>query len=377
MRIALVSPYDWSVAGGVNRHVKQLAARFRTWGHEAEIFAPASKPHDVGDSCTPLGKPRPVPASGSVARITFNWKSPEVKRRLADGQFDIVHIHEPLMPLLPYHFLRHSKAANVGTFHAAKEGGNRVYEYTRPLTRRWFKKLDGKIAVSSAANELVGRYFPGSFNIIPNGIEFEHFAAPREPLPEFDDGRFNILFVGRPEKRKGLKYLLKAFIQLQQQEPNIRLIVAGAGDFSRYESLMRPFPNVVFRANVPYDELPRYHASADVYCTPATGNESQGIALLEAMAARVPVIASNIEGFAGVVTDHVDGLLVRPKDSNTLAKTIKRLMADAPLRNRLAEHGQAQAERYSWDGVARRVMAYYERILYERNSCEPSPNGAD
>jgi phosphatidyl-myo-inositol alpha-mannosyltransferase len=376
MRIALVSPYDWSVDGGVNRHVTQLAARFRSWGHEAEIFAPASRPHDVGDSCTPLGKPRPVPASGSVARITFDWKSPEVKRRLADGRFDIVHIHEPLMPLLPYHFLRHSKAANVGTFHAAKEGGNRVYEYTRPLTRRWFRKLDGKIAVSPAANELVGRYFPGYFNIIPNGIEFEHFAAPRETLPEFDDDCFNILFVGRPEKRKGLKYLLRAFIQLQQQEPRIRLIVAGAGDFSRYESLMRPFPNVVFRAHVPYDELPRYHASADVYCTPATGNESQGIALLEAMAAAVPVIASNIEGFAGVVTDNVDGLLVRPKDHDTLAKAIRRLMADAPLRRRLAEHGQAQAERYGWDGVARRVMAYYERILYERNCPEPSGNGA-
>ncbi len=367
MRIALVSPYDWSVDGGVNRHVTQLAARFRSWGHEAEIFAPASRPLEIGDGCIALGKPRPVPASGSVARITFDWKSLEVKRRLADGRYDIVHIHEPLMPLLPYHFLRHSNAANVGTFHAAKEGGNRVYEYTRRITRRWFSKLDGKIAVSPAANQLVGRYFPGYFNIIPNGIEFEHFASASVPLPEFDDDCFNILFVGRPEKRKGLKYLLKAFIRLQQQEPNVRLIVAGAGDFSRYESLMRPFPNVVFRPNVPYDELPRYHASADVYCTPATGNESQGIALLEAMAAHLPVIASNIEGFAGVVTDNVDGLLVPPKNHQALAKALIRVMRDPALRRRLADHGQAQAERYGWDSVARRVMAYYERILYERS----------
>ena len=366
MRIALVSPYDWCVQGGVNNHITHLTRKFREWGHEVTIFAPASDEEAVHGECVVMGKPRSVRVSGSVARITFSWKSPHVKSVLAEGNFDIVHLHEPLMPLLPYHFLRYSSAANVGTFHAAREGGNRIYDYTRPLTRRWFRKLEGKIAVSPAAVALVGRYFRGYFNIIPNGIEYEHFAAEVEPLPEFADGRTNILFVGRPEQRKGLKYLLRAYIQMRQQDTNMRLIVVGAGDFSRYERLMRPFPDVVFRSNVPYGQLPRYHRSSHVFCAPNTGNESQGIVLLEAMAAGLAVAASNIEGFAGVITDEIDGVLFRPKDSDSLAAAIMSLLRDDVRRKRIAAAGQAQSVHYSWDSVAHRVLSYYERLLYER-----------
>jgi phosphatidylinositol alpha-mannosyltransferase len=186
-------------------------------------------------------------------------------------------------------------------------------------------------------------------------------------LPEFTDGRMNILFVGRPEKRKGLQYLLRAFLKIRQQDPNVRLIVVGAGDFSRYKRIMSAFPDVVFRENVPYDELPRYHKSAHVFCSPNTGNESQGYVLLEAMAAGLPVVASNIEGFAGVITDEVDGLLVRPKNDEEIAAAILRVIRNPVLAGNLARSGQAQAVHYSWDSVAHRVMAYYDRILYERH----------
>jgi phosphatidylinositol alpha-mannosyltransferase len=365
MRIALVCPYDWCVDGGVKSHIAHLAAHFRQWGHEVTIFAPASDPEKVAGECVVMGKPRSMRVSGSVARITFAWKSPEVKDVLAKGNFDVVHLHEPLMPLLPYHFLRYSTSPTVGTFHAAKEGGNRFYGYTTRLTRRWFRKLDGKIAVSPAAVNLVSRYFAGYFNIIPNGIDYEHFRQEREPLAEFTDGHRNILFVGRPEKRKGLKYLLRAYIRIKQQEPNTRLIVVGAGDFSRYERLMAPIGDVVFRSYVPYDELPRYYRSADVFCAPNTGNESQGYVLLEAMAAGVPVVASNIEGFAGVITDEVNGVLVKPKDSDVLAAAILRLLRNPALRKELGSAGQDQAAHYSWDNIARRVLSYYERLLYE------------
>jgi phosphatidyl-myo-inositol alpha-mannosyltransferase len=365
MRIALVSPYDWCVDGGVKSHIAHLAAHFREWGHEVTIFAPASDEEKVAGEVTVMGRPRSMRVSGSVARITFAWKSPEVKEMLAKGKFDVVHLHEPLMPLLPYHFLRYSTSATVGTFHAAKDGGNRFYGYTTRLTRRWFRKLDGKIAVSPAAVALVSRYFAGYYNIIPNGIDYEHFRQEREPLPEFMDGRSNILFVGRPEKRKGLKYLLRAYIRIKEMEPNTRLIVVGAGDFSRYERLMEPIGDVVFREYVPYEELPRYHRSAHVFCAPNTGNESQGYVLLEAMAAGMPVVASNIEGFAGVITDELDGILVKPKDSDALALAIVRLLRDPVRRAEVARRGQAQAAHYSWDNIARRVLSYYERLLYE------------
>jgi len=372
MKIALVSPYDWCVHGGVNAHITHLASRFREWGHEVTIFAPASDPDEAQGECFVMGKPRQVPVSGSVARITFTWSSPQVKRVLRDSNFDVVHIHEPLMPLLPYHFLRYSTSATVGTFHAAKEGGNRMYRYTRPLTRRWFRKLDGKIAVSPAAVRLITRYFPGYYNIIPNGIDFEHFSGPHEPLPEFADGRPNILFVGRPEKRKGLKYLLRAYTRILEAAPEARLIIVGAGGFRRYQRAMEGVGEVVFRSHVPYADLPRYHASATVFCSPATGNESQGIALLEAMAAGVAVVASNIEGFAGVITDGVDGVLVKPKDAGALAEAITHLLRDDEYRQRLAARGQEQSIHYSWDSIAHRVLSYYERLVYERQQVAAS-----
>lgn len=367
MKIALVSPYDWCVDGGVKSHIAHLAAHFRSWGHDVTIFAPASNPESVAGECEVLGRPRPMRVSGSVARITWAWSSPTVKRVLAEGHFDVIHLHEPLMPLLPYHFLRYSDCPTIGTFHAAKEGGNRFYGYTTPLTRRWFRKLHGKIAVSPAAANLISRYFPGYYNIIPNGIDYAHFAKERDPLPEFMDGRQNILFVGRPEKRKGLKYLLRAYIRIKEMEPNTRLIVVGAGDFSRYERIMAPIGDVVFRAHVPYDDLPRYHRSSQVFCAPNTGNESQGYVLLEAMAAGLPVVASNIEGFAGVITDEVDGVLVTPKDSDAITGAIVRLLRNPGLRAELGAAGQARAAHYSWDNIARRVFSYYERLIYEHH----------
>lgn len=366
----MVSPYDWCIPSGVNRHVLRLAEYFRGWGHEVTIFAPASDPTAVNGECIAMGRPRSVPVSGSVARITFSWKVANVRAALSEGNFDVVHMHEPLMPLLPYYFLRHSKAANIGTFHAAKEGGNRVYEYTRSFTRRYFRQLDGKIAVSPAAVSLVSRYFPGYYNIIPNGIDYDRFAAPCEPLPEFEDGRTNILFVGRPEKRKGLKYLVRAYAMLKQTIPDSRLIVVGAGNFSRYEKASKDLDNIVFRSHVPQDELPRYYRSAHIFCAPNTGNESQGYVIMEALAAGLPVVASNIEGFAGVITNEVDGLLVRPRDHVAIAEGISRLIADPALRESLARHGQARAEQFSWDTIAHRVLSYYERLLYERRQVD-------
>jgi phosphatidylinositol alpha-mannosyltransferase len=211
----------------------------------------------------------------------------------------------------------------------------------------------------------VSRYFAGYFNVIPNGIEYDHFAADAAPLDEFSDGKQNILFVGRPEKRKGLKYLLKAYLRVREQTPNTRLIVVGAGDFSRYERLMAPFADVVFRPNVPYADLPRYYRTATVFSCPNTGNESQGYVLLEALAAGAAVVASNIEGFAGVMTHEKEGLLVKPKDPDALAASITRLLKDPKMRAEFGTRGQALAQHYSWDNVAHRVLSYYERILYE------------
>jgi len=369
MRIALVSPYDWGVSGGVNNHIRHLAEQFVERGHDVHIVAAGSK-KAYREICpiTTIGRAIPLRVSGSVARITLSLRvAGHVRRFLEDHEFDIVHVHEPFMPQLPVQFLRYSTSVNVGTWHAARDS-NFVYLYGRRLIKRWARNLDGKIAVSTAAVKHIEKYFPGYYNIIPNGVDVAHFAQDVAPLPEFDDGKLNVLFVGRPEKRKGLKYLVRAFVGVQREIRDTRLIVVGAGDFGRYEGAVRraKLQHVRFRENVPFDELPRYHHSAHVFCAPNTGFESQGIVLLEAMAAGLPIVASNIDGFAGVLTHGVEGLLVRPEDPQALSDAIVALLRDPARREAMAERGRERAQHFAWDRVSQRVLSYYERLIYER-----------
>jgi phosphatidylinositol alpha-mannosyltransferase len=271
---------------------------------------------------------------------------------------------------------------NVGTWHAARES-NFFYLYGRRLIKRWQTKLEGKIAVSSAAVKHIEQYFPGYYNVIPNGVDVEHFARDIAPLAEFQDGKQNVLFVGRPEKRKGLRYLIRAFVEVQRAIPDTRLIVVGAGKFDRYERAVRSMKlhDVVFRSYVPFDELPRYHHTSHVYCAPNTGFESQGIVLLEAMAAGMPIVASNIDGFAGVLTHGVEGLLVKPQDTRALADGIIEVLRNPERAHAMADRGRERAVHYSWDRVSQRVLSYYERLIYERKLIEQeraaTPVGAD
>ncbi len=387
MKIALVSPYDWAVSGGVNNHISHLAEQFVELGHEPHIIAPGVKPSSNGlCPITIIGRPIPLRVSGSVARITLSLRTGgKVKSVLEGTDFDIVHVHEPFMPQLPIQFLRYSTTVNVGTWHAARDS-NFVYVYGRRLIKRWQRKLDGKIAVSQAAVKHIEQYFPGYYNIIPNGVDIEHFARDAAPLPEFMDGKRNVLFVGRPEKRKGLKFLIRAFVGVQRAIPDSRLIVVGAGEFGRYENAVRKarLHDVVFRSYVPFDELPRYHRSAHVFCAPNTGYESQGIVLLEAMAADLPIVASNIDGFAGVLTHGVEGLLVRPEDAQSLSEALIDLLQDDDRARAMAARGRDRAQFYSWDRVAQQILSYYERLIYERrlndreaDAAEPTAVGAD
>ena len=190
--------------------------------------------------------------------------------------------------------LEFSNAVNIGTFHASCDHQH-LYRLSQPLMKRWHDRLHGSIAVSTAARQYVGNFFPSDYQIIPNGIDVDHFAKDSLPWPQYQDGKTNILFVGRLEKRKGLKYLLDAFSRLQWEIPNTRLMVVGPGDLDREShgilSARNP-QNVVFAGRVSYQDLARYYASADIFCSPATGAESFGIVLLEAMASGTPVVAS-------------------------------------------------------------------------------------
>ncbi|MBI2886670.1 MAG: glycosyltransferase family 4 protein [Chloroflexi bacterium] len=372
MKIGLVSPYDLAYPGGVTSHITHLYRHFRDAGHDVRIIAPSSRPEESGANPDVLvcGTPTSVPASGSIARITLSLRlSQRVKSILEQERFDVVHVHEPLMPMLPITVLRFSTAVNVGTFHAHRDR-SLAYLYARRLLKRWFGKLDGKIAVSRPAAEFVSQYFPGYYNIIPNGIDLDYFHPDVQPLPQYCDGKSNILFVGRFEKRKGLRYLVRAYAALKVELPNSRLLIVGpdGGLQEGYERSIRKagLPDVVFVGYVPFEELPRYYRTAQVFCSPATGQESQGIVLLEAMACGTPVVASNIEGFASVLTHNEEGLLVPPKDEDKLALALVHLLADGELRRQMGQRGQLTAQAYSWKRVSQQVLSYYERLLEER-----------
>ncbi|MBI1885284.1 MAG: glycosyltransferase family 4 protein [Chloroflexi bacterium] len=373
MRIALVSPYDWAVPGGCNSHVTNLAQQFLRAGHDVRIVAPSSKPWThAADHLTIIGEYTVgLPASGSVANISLSFNlGSRVKRFLERNDFDVVHLHEPFMPLLPFQFMRHSRTTNVATFHAAREGGSRLYAYARYLIRPWWDRLNGRIVVSRTALRLIGKYFADRYQVIPNGVDYGFFAAEVPPMPEYIDGKLNILFLGRLEKRKGLPYLLQAYALLKEELPDTRLIIVG-GDGGMRQACQRyvqrkGLRDVVFTGYVSEEEKVRYFKTAHVYCAPNTGAESLGIILLEAMAAGAPIVASHIEGFGDVLADGKEGLLVPPRDVEGLANSLWRLLSDAALREVMGKQGAKTARRYSWDRVWRDIMAYYERVMNGR-----------
>lgn len=373
MKIALVSPYDFAYPGGVVNHISCLEHHLTRMGHEVKIIAPASKAvSSLGDKLIPVGKPRPVPVSGSIARITISpWVSSRIKDILEREKFDICHLHEPLMPTICTTVLRLSPTPKVGTFHAS--GARAWYDYGTPVGKiflnRWFRKLDGRIAVSKPALEYAQKYFPGDYTIIPNGIDSKHFSPQALPFDEFADGKINILFVGRLEKRKGLNYLLEAYQRVKPEIPNSRLIIVGPGIRLRhkYEKkvLRDNLADVVFVGYASYSDLPRYYKTADIVCSPATGQESFGIVLLEAMATGKPIIASNIEGYNSVLTHGVEGLSVPPRNVAKLTQALISLMTDASLRQEMGARGRLKAVEYDWKLIAQRILNYYHSVLGE------------
>lgn len=369
MKIALVSPYDYPYPGGVTEHISHLAAEFRRRGHEVHIMAPQSasgREHATAEIIHAVGSVVPVPANGSVARISVSLRlSRQVKEVLERERFDVVHLHEPLLPALPVTVLRHSKTVNIGTFHAFAQS-NYGYFYGKPILKYFLGKLHGKIAVSPPARDFVSEYFPGQYEIIPNGIDYDRFAgvAPR-PGSCFEDGP-NILFVGRLEKRKGLKYLLRAMVGVWQQFPTARLTVVGSGplleDYKRLVEV-KQLDKVCFAGFVSTEDLPKYYQNCDIFCAPSTGQESFGIVLLEAMAAGRPIVASDIQGYRFVVNNGTQGLLTPPQDEQSLALALVRLLSDGELRAKMGEAGKLRAQEFSWDKVAGRVLTYYEKVI--------------
>jgi phosphatidylinositol alpha-mannosyltransferase len=374
VKIGLVSPYDWSYPGGVQDHIQRLAVELRGRGHSVRILTPATGPRgrQVEYGVYKVGWAAPLHVNGSIARVAF---APHISGRLRGilqrEQFDIIHLHEPLASPLGLYMLHVGPsmgATLIGTFHAwarhsLASAPEWAYASAAPFLGRYYRRLHGRIAVSPAALEFVSRFFPGDYRIIPNGVDTQIFRPDTPPLPQFDDGKFNILYLGRIEKRKGLKYLLRAIPTIREHYPNTRFLIGGEGPLrAGFERLVAQagWPDVVFLGRVPAEQVPALYTSAHVFCAPNTGGESQGIVLLEALASGRAVVASDIPGFRSVIRHQRDGLLTPPTRSEELAWAVCHLLSDEAERTRLGVAGRQRAEAFSWEHVATQVLNYYE-----------------
>ena len=386
LRIALVSPYDFAVPGGVTTHIASLSERFRDLGHSVHVLAPSSteEPEDTDADFHRVGKTIvPLRTNASIARVSFSLTlGPQVKRILAENDFDIIHLHEPAAPLLPWYVLWHSRCVNVATFHASRETPT-VYRTYKPFIKRLFKRLDGKIAVSQTARNFVWGTFKGDYRIIPNGIDVEGYGRDLPPFEHLQDGKFNVLFVGRLEKRKGLPYLLDAMEVVQKLRRDTRLIVVGAFTERQLVKAQRlvkncGLENVLFEGFASEENKIRYLQTADLLCAPARGDgrESQGLVLLEAMAAGTPVVASDLLGYRTVSPGGGAALYVPPEDPRALARAIMRMMDYPETASRYRVAGSRRALEYSWDVIAEEVMGYYREILRRHGSLRPNASMA-
>jgi phosphatidylinositol alpha-mannosyltransferase len=310
----------------------------------------------------------PLPYNRSVAPVAL---SPLAARRALAGleRFapHVLHVHEPLSPAVSLAVAALGPRPVVGTFHAWSST-DRLYRLAGLAARRIVRRLDARIAVSPAAQQYAAgalRMPLGSFRVLPNGVDDTRFATA-EPLDELTDhDRPLLLFVGRLEPRKGVDVLVRAFLRLRASRPNVRLCVVGEGPGrERYQQMVPPSirPDALFVGAVDAADLPRYHASADVFVSPALGGESFGIVLLEAMAAGLPVVASDIPGYRTVLKDGRQGRLVPPQDAFALADAIAALLENDKLRLAMGAEGRQTAAEYAWPVIGRRIEALYRAV---------------
>jgi phosphatidylinositol alpha-mannosyltransferase len=379
MRIALVSPYSWTYQGGVNRHVEALAEQFIARGDHVRVLAPWDPPDAISrrlhrshpelreapDYLVPLGRTIGWGANGAVSNLSSFPEGPiALRRELRSGNYDVVHVHEPLAPLVGWDAMTFRGAPVVGTFHAYSTKAFPNHTATLLGARRRMNQLSARIAVSEAAAWTGRRWFGGEYTIVPNGVDIE--AAPQGPKPPSDELR--LLFVGRAEERKGLPVLLSAFQALVEHVPS-RLTVVGADpeEISRRVADPDLMSHIDVLGKVSDSILWRQLGEADILCAPSLAGESFGMVLIEAMAAGTPVIASKIAGYSDVVTNGVDGVLVPPADPQALAEELQLLAHEPERMVAMGKAGRSSAERYAWPHIAEEVTEVYER------AAEPVP----
>lgn len=365
LRIGMVSPYSWDVPGGVQFHIRDLAQTLIAQGHHVSVLTPVQRSTNLPKYVVDAGRAVPIRYNGSVARIQFGVLSgARVRSWLADGDFDVVHVHEPQTPSLSLLTCMMASTPIVCTVHAATER-SRWLAATQALLQPFLERISGRIAVSELARRLQVEHLGGDAVLIPNGVFVDDFAMA-QPLDGYDDAHPAIGFLGRfDEPRKGLQVLLPAMERVVTQLPEARLLIAGRGN---EQQLRADLPlELVDRVEVlgPLSEQDkaRFLRTLDVYCAPNTGGESFGIILTEAMAAGAPVVASDIDAFRRVLASGLAGVLTAVGNQIALADGIVATLTDTESTANRRAKAHEIVRQYDWSVVAQRVLGVYQAVI--------------
>lgn len=374
LKILMVSDMYYPLPGGISEHIHHLYIEMKRKGHTVHILTgnPLFKSvKNEGSDIKRVGYSISIPANKSFAQVSVGLKMIfDIKNLLEREKYDIIHIHGALAPTLPLITLFFSNSTNIITFHAAFDRSI-GYEALKSPLKKFFERIDGVIAVSEEAKRSVYRYFPGEYTIIPNGVDLKRFSPNNPKLENYIDGRINLLFVGRQDPRKGIKFLYKAMDYIVDEITDVRLIVVGKGFLKKYYELSisdKAKEHIIFEDYVDWSLLPLYYNTANIFVSPATGGESFGIVLLEAMASGTPVVASNIRGYRQVIKHKYNGYLVKPKDPKDLADGIIEVLKNRELREQLKKNGLEFVKRFSWENVSDEILDFYYRKIEQKNN---------
>ncbi|MEO3935144.1 glycosyltransferase family 4 protein [Dermatophilaceae bacterium Soc4.6] len=366
MRIGLVCPYSFDVPGGVQFHVRDLAEVFLAQGHDVSVLAPSDEDTVLPPYVVSAGRAVPIRYNGSVARLNMGPVSAaRVSRWLDDGDFDVLHLHEPITPSISMLAMWAAEGPIVATFHTSNLR-SRVMQAAYPIVRPSLEKITGRIAVSEDARRTVTTHVGGDAVVIPNGVFVDRFDLA-EPRPEWQgtSERPTIAFLGRMlEPRKGLPVLARALPTVLAAVPGLRVLVAGPGDADEVRADLPPEIAAAceFLGAVTDEDKARLLRSVDAYVAPNTGGESFGIILIEAMSAGAAVLASDLPAFVRVLDDGQAGMTFRNEDPDDLARALLAMVHDPVARAAVAARGRRRADTFDWSVVAADIMAVYETV---------------
>jgi phosphatidylinositol alpha-mannosyltransferase len=366
VRVGIVCPYSWDIPGGVQAHVRDLAEQLLSLGHEVSVLAPGDDDlPDLPPYVVMAGKAVPIPYNGSIARVQFGLVSAaRVRRWLRDGGFDVVHVHEPAATSLSLLACMISDGPLVATFHMATTRSRFLTMFDTVL-QPFFEKLSGRIAVSPAARKVIVEHLGADAVVIPNGVSVANFAHA-QPLPGYPRTGGTIGFIGRyDEPRKGMEVLVGAVAQLVGDRPDLKVLVAGRGESAEFLDRLPAAVagRFVLLGQVSDVDKARMLRSVDVYCAPNTGQESFGVILLEAMSARTPIVASDIDAFRRVLDDGAAGELFVTGDAADLARALSVVLDDADRQAALVAEASRVVAPYDWAVVVQAILRVYELAI--------------